>query len=156
MTRTVNIRLIREPSYQATTLGVVFVDGRFFSFALEDEVRERPGVPVDAWKVAGNTAIPAGRYRVRLTHSPRFGRVLPELVDVPGFTGIRIHPGNTSEDTEGCLLLGVQRADARVLSSRAACAELERRIRAALDRDDEVWIDIENPPAGAGASTGEV
>lgn len=145
-----NLRVIREPSQQNTTLSVVFVDRRFFSFGLEDQIRERAGEPVSAWKVYGQTAIPAGRYRVVLTPSQRFGRVLPELLEVPGFTGIRIHPGNSEKDTSGCLLLGVQRANVRVLGSAKACDELDRLIRAALDRGEQIWIDIENPPAAGG------
>lgn len=147
-----HIRIIREPTINRTTLGVVFIDGRFLSFSLEDAVREIPGQPVQAWKVRGETAIPAGRYRVRFTFSPRFQRRMLELVDVPGFSGIRIHPGNTARDTEGCLLLGVQRADARLVNSTAAVRALEAAVDAA---DEDVWITIENPPDFAGGQATE-
>lgn len=150
-----NIRVVREPSVSRTTLGVVFVDGHFFSFCLEDEIRERAGEPVAAWKVYGQTAIPAGRYRVTLSHSPKFGRVLPELRDVPGFVGIRIHPGNTHAESEGCLLLGVQRSGVRVIESAKACSAFEQLVSAAIGREERVWIDIENPPI-PGGSEGEV
>lgn len=142
-----NIRVVREPSDpQAGTLGVLFVDGRFHHFTLEDITREVPGAPVKQWKVPGDTAIPAGRYRVAMTYSNRFKRVMPQILDVPGFEGIRIHSGNTKEDTEGCLLLGFQRANASVLQSRPAVAALEELIEAALSRDEEIWINLENPP----------
>lgn len=81
------------------TVGEIYVDGVFECFSLEDQVRAGE-------KVRGQTAIPTGTYEVMITMSPRFKRRLPLLVNVPGFDGIRIHPGNTHEDTEGCLLVG--------------------------------------------------
>lgn len=139
------LRLIREPSAQQTTLGVLFVNGRYLAFSLEDEIREQPGVPVAQWKVPGRTAIPAGRYRVRLSWSPRFQRVLPEVLAVPGFDGIRLHPGNRHADTEGCILLGVQRAGAAIVSSRPAHAALEAQLEQAAAANEDVWLTIENP-----------
>lgn len=148
-----NLRVVREPSDpQAGTLGVFFVDGRFHHFSLEDIVREVPGVPITAWKIPGDTAIPAGRYRVAMTYSNRFKRITPEILNVPGFVGIRIHSGNTKDDTEGCLLLGFQRANASILQSRPAVAALEDLINAAIARGEDVWIDIENPPGSPAAA----
>lgn len=140
-----HLRLIREPSMNATTLGVLFVDGRFFSFSLEDEVRERAGEPVESWKVPGKTAIPAGRYAVKVSWSPRFQRPLPEILDVPGFTGIRIHIGNRASDTSGCILVGFQRSNAVVLESTKAFTELQARLEAAELADEPITIEIENP-----------
>lgn len=139
------VRVIREPSISGTTIGIVLVDDRFFCWCLEDEIRERKGQPVHAWKVPGETAIPQGRYRLALTHSPRFGRVLPEVLNVTGFTGIRIHPGNTHGDSEGCLLLGKSRGPATVLQSRAACQEFESALAGSLERGEPAWLLIENP-----------
>lgn len=139
------LRVIREPSIGGTTVGVLFVDGRHFGFTLEDEIREVSGQPVFTWKVAGATAIPAGRYRLTLTESPRFGRVLPLLNDVPGFDGIRIHPGNTAGDTDGCVLVGKARAGAALQQSRAACDDLIAMMTAAMSRGESAWMLIENP-----------
>ena len=136
------LRLIREPTRDGTTFGVLFVDGHFQCFTLEDAVRDVLGQPVAAWKVPGQTAIPAGRYRVIVTPSARFQRPLPLLLDVPGFSGVRIHPGNTIEDTEGCLLVGMDRRVGRVLRSRAAFEALFPQIAQA---SGDVWIAIENP-----------
>lgn len=136
-----NLRLVREPSRDECTHGVLFVDGRFECFCLEDVVREVEGQPVTAWKVPGHTAIPQGRYRIALTHSQRFGRVLPLLVDVPGFAGIRFHPGNAPTDTEGCLLPGTGRVPGRVTGSRVAFERLFEQLSQAGDH----WIRIENP-----------
>lgn len=80
-------------------IGDLHLDGNFFCHTLEDEIRP------DGEKVYGKTAIPAGRYKVVLTKSIRFNRVMPLLLDVPMFTGIRLHGGNTSEDSKGCPLV---------------------------------------------------
>lgn len=147
-----NLRLIREPSIGGTTLGVLFAGGHYECFILEDEIRECPDVPVEQWKVPGQTAIPAGRYRVVVTDSPKFGRRLPELLNVPGFTGIRIHAGNRKEDTEGCLITGRWRAAQAVGESRVALERLISRIERALTAGEQVWVDIENPPPAAVAA----
>jgi hypothetical protein len=88
----------RSEYTETTTVGDLFVNGVWECVSLEDKVRPE--------KIKGETAIPLGKYEVRITWSPRFKRHLPLLIDVPGFDGIRIHPGNTHKDTEGCLLVG--------------------------------------------------
>lgn len=96
--------LVIRNSYGLASTGGVFILGYDpFGFTLEDAVREGAKVP-------GETAIPAGRYKVRLSPSPAFkGKILPELIGVPGFTGVRIHGGNTAADTEGCILVAKNR-----------------------------------------------
>jgi len=84
------------------TAGKFYLDGKFFCYTLEDVVR-----PLGAAKVHGATAIPTGTYKVIVDLSTRFKRQMPHILDVPGFTGIRIHAGNTDKDTEGCILLGM-------------------------------------------------
>lgn len=138
------VRLTREPTTGGATFGVIFVDGHYACFSLEDAVREQTGQPVSAWKVPGQTAIPSGQYRVIVTPSVRFKQPLPLLLDVPGFSGVRIHPGNTIADTEGCILVGADRDDTRVLQSRVAFDGLFAQIQAA---SGDIWIDIENPKA---------
>lgn len=139
----VNLRLIREPSRYGATLGSLYIDDVRCFETLEDEIREQLG-PVSAWKVRGQTAIPAGRYRVQLRHSPRFGRVLPWVQDVPGFEWILIHAGNRSIDTEGCILVGLDRAPAEVRRSQMAMQQLMLRLAAATDA---IWLAVENPPS---------
>ena len=138
------LRLIREPSINGATHGVLFVDGHYACFALEDELREIPGKPVASWKVPQQTAIPSGRYPVVITPSQRFNRDLPLLVDVPGFAGVRIHPGNGPLDTEGCILVGRDRQPGRLLQSRVAFDALFQQIRSA---SDDIYISVENPEA---------
>lgn len=136
------LRLVREPTANDATLGVLFVNGHFFSFTLEDEIREVVGAPVEQWKIPGVTAIPAGQYRVLLTMSQRFQRVLPLLLDVPGFSGVRVHPGNTHADTSGCVLVGTSRLSARLGGSKIAFELLMERVQGLTD----LWISVENPP----------
>lgn len=106
------------------TLGVLY-GPNFSCHTLEDTVRA-PGV-----KLPGQTAIPAGTYKVSLTHSPRFNQELPILLGVPGFDGVRIHPGNTAADTEGCVLVGEYRDDDAVRLSRQAFDRLMRLLQSA-------------------------
>ena len=80
------------------TIGRLYIDGDYFCYTLEDKVRVE--------KIPGETAIPAGRYSVIVDHSNHFQRDLPHILNVPGFEGVRIHPGNTKADTEGCILVG--------------------------------------------------
>lgn len=124
------------------TFGKLYVGNVFCAHSLEDQVREVEGEPVESWKIKGETAIPRGRYKVTITPSNRFKRDLPLLHDVPGFTAIRIHPGNTEIDTEGCLLVGADRTATALLNSRLAFVELMADIQDALNHDEEVWITV--------------
>lgn len=118
------------------TIGALKVDGNFECWICEDVVRE-PGMP----KVHGQTAIPYGRYEIVISMSARFKVMLPLLLNVPNFSGIRIHPGNTAADTEGCLLPGDTRGVDSVGSSRVAFNRLMPKLQAALKKAP-VFIDI--------------
>lgn len=131
-----NLVLNRQPSNDSCTHGDLFVGDDFECVTLEDIVREV--------KIPGETAIPAGRYRVVITYSNRFKRDLPLLLDVPNFTGVRIHSGNTAAQTEGCLLVGKERGPTTVMQSRAALLPLQAKIQKALDYGDPVYINIHN------------
>src|SRR5438445_811108 len=98
--------LLRNRFYSTHTIGQLYVDGTYFCFVLEDVVREVPGQAVEKWKIQNETAIPQGRYRVTLEDSGRFGPDTLTIQNVPGFQYIRMHPGNTDKDTDGCLILG--------------------------------------------------
>jgi hypothetical protein len=136
------IQVSRVQCDSACTIGQLSVDGVPQCYSLEDVVREVPGEPVASWKIFGKTAIPRGLYRVVITPSAHFGRDLPELLDVPGFSGVRIHPGNVAADTEGCILVGMDKGADSIGRSRIAFDALFPKIQAAIAANDEVWIQV--------------
>lgn len=109
------------------TIGHLYLDGKYFCDTLEDVVR-----PIGV-KVPGETAIPYGIYPCAITYSPRFKKKLPEIMDVPHFTGVRIHSGNTAADSEGCILVGENKVKGKVINSRATLKKL-------LDKLPETFI----------------
>lgn len=118
------ITLKRKSLTAECTIGALYIDGVFECYTLEDTVREV--------KIAGVTAIPKGIYRVIINISNRFKRLLPLLLDVPGFEGVRIHPGNTAKDTEGCILVGTSELNGSSIgSSRVAFDALFAKMQAA-------------------------
>jgi hypothetical protein len=131
-----NLLIQRLASDEHRTHGDFFIDGEWECYTLEDVVREE--------KIYGETAIPAGRYRVTAEFSNRFGSNTLTVNDVPGFTGVRIHAGNTEADTYGCPLVGQVRADASILQSKAALIELKSKALAALNAGEMVWLEIRN------------
>lgn len=98
------LKLNRKELTSKSTIGELLINDEFFCYVLEDVVRA-PGV-----KVKGQTAIPVGTYEVVIDMSARFKKLMPHILDVPMFEGIRIHSGNKAEDTEGCLLLGISKS----------------------------------------------
>lgn len=142
-----NLILRRNKANAQCTIGELYgADGLLLCYTLEDVVREVPGEPVSAWKVPGKTAIPQGRYRVTLTMSKRFSKVLPLVNSVEGFEGIRIHPGNTAADTEGCILPGmaVAQGGLAVLESRTAFKKLYSLIDKTLITGEDVFLEVRN------------
>lgn len=107
------LHLVRKWFTEVSTIGELFVDGQWECYTLEDAVREGPKIP-------GKTAIPEGTYGVIITPSVRFKKDMPLICDVPEFSGVRIHSGNTSEDTEGCILVGQTRGEDCIGRSRMA------------------------------------
>lgn len=120
------LTLTRKWKSDDTTIGELRHGSTFIAYTLEDRVREVKGEPVSKWKVRGRTAIPEGTYDVVINLSNRFHKYMPQLLNVPGFEGIRIHAGNTAADTEGCLILGLERLGSRaVTDSRLAINKLD-------------------------------
>jgi len=131
------LTLARRWLTPASTIGELSIDSVFACFVLEDRYR-----PPHEKKVYGQTAIPSGLYRVAITQSPRFGRQLPLVCDVPGFEGVRIHSGNSAGDTEGCLLPGRKRFPDRVEESRLAFEALYMRLVDAESRREAISLEI--------------
>ncbi len=138
------LKLKRIARKQYYTIGKLYIDGAYFCDTLEDTDRGmRSDIPLSELKeikVAGRTAIPTGKYCVYLTKSPRFGRVLPLIYDVPAFSGIRIHSGNTHSDTQGCILVGQNLQAGKVLWSRITLEKLMKLI----ENDKEIYLTIKN------------
>ena len=130
------VRYHKKPSY---TIGKLYINGVYFCDTLEDTDRgladAMPLSQIQAAKRKGTTAIPTGRYVLELTVSPRFGRLLPVVVSVKGFEGIRIHRGNTAADTEGCILVGENKAVGKVLNSAKTEERLVERLCEAKCRE---------------------
>lgn len=134
-----NLLLSREPTVDGCTMGQLFANGEFLAWTLEDPVRDGP-------KIAHETAIPPGTYEVIINRSQRFHRLLPLLLKVPEFDGVRIHPGNVAADTSGCILVGRTRGVRSVLYSNLAMGHVQAVIAAALAQDDRVYIQVMNAP----------
>lgn len=131
------LRLIREPSQHNATMGSLYIDGVWAVWTLEDAIRDQ--------ELPGETCIPAGTYRVDITPSARFHRLLPILLDVPGFTGVRLHSGCTIADTSGCVLVGRTRSSGQVGESRLAFESLFPQLVAGLPNGIDLVIE---PPYG--------
>lgn len=135
-------RVALKPTY---TIGHLYIDGVFFCDTLEDKVRDldKDGrFDNGEKKVPGETAIPYGTYEVIWAYSPRFKRYTPRLLNVNSFDGILIHAGNTSKDTEGCILVGENKQVGRVINSRKTVNKLYPIIRDACKKG-EVILTIE-------------
>lgn len=136
--------LIRRYKNDKYTIGDLYIDDVWFSNTLEDTDRgltdDMSEEQIKKIKVYGRTAIPTGRYKVEVTYSPKFKRHLPLLIDVKGFTGIRIHSGNSAEDTLGCLLVGYNKVKGQVINSRVTSDKLTALLR---NTKEEIYITIE-------------
>ena len=139
------LELTRSAKTSKSTIGELTINGVFECFILEDKDRGmRQGMTISelmALKVKTKTAIPTGRYEIVVSFSDRFKKMLPLLLDVPAYEGIRIHSGNTDEDTEGCLLPGKTKSADAVGSSRIAFTALFDKIKDALQRE-KIFINV--------------
>lgn len=117
-----------------STIGNLYINDKFFSYCLEDKDRglnqSMNIIEIKARKVFGLTAIPYGTYKVVLSMSNRFKRLMPEILNVKGFEGIRIHRGNTAADSSGCLIVGLKKSPNSVYESTAAETALMRLLQA--------------------------
>ena len=136
------IKVMRTTSASDFTEGKLYVDGAHECYTIEDTDRflENGGE-----KIYGKTAIPRGMYPVAISYSNRFKKDIIEIKDVPQFTGIRIHSGNTAADTDGCIIVGSINEsddDGFIGASKKAYRKLHEKVKNALDRNEEVWIEI--------------
>lgn len=151
------IKVKRKWKKEAYTIGKMYVDGAYVCDTLEDKDRGLTSnmsvAQICGVKVHGETAIPTGRYLVDMkTVSPRFGGRaqyqfckgrLPRLCNTPGYQGVLIHIGNTAKDTDGCILVGENKAVGQVLNSTATFRRLYPILKAADERGEQIYITIE-------------
>lgn len=139
------------------TIGRLYVDGERFYETLEDKDRmlfkDDPLPLIRRTKVYGETAIPKGKYEVRMDIvSPKYAAVtwfntlcggrMPRLMNVPGFDGVLIHPGNSAIDTLGCILVGRNTKVGQLTSSRDTFKALYRKMEAAWKRGEKITLEI--------------
>ena len=145
-------RIFRTNEY---TIGELYVDGAYLCDTLEDPVRPLPEVCPNTpkgiackckEKVYGDTAVPAGTYEVKLSYSNRFKRIMPEILNVPHFLGIRIHSLNTSSETEGCIGVGEWNGvkENWISNSRNTYNKLFKLLKEARDNKESITITINN------------
>lgn len=130
-----NLYVLRTNYNEECTIGLMLINDTVFGYTLEDVVR-----PNNSPKVYGKTAIPSGRYQVIVNTSPRFNRPMPLLLNVPGFSGIRIHGGNTDKDTEGCILV----AKKKVSNTRISQSLEKELTNILLSKKENHYIEILN------------
>ena len=133
------IRIANRPTY---CIGKLYIDGEYFCDVIEDTDRGLDdSMSVDEIlkkKIKGETAIPTGLYKIEFTYSPKYKRMMPLLIGVKGYSGVRIHSGNTSKDTEGCLLVGRNTKVGMVTDSR----NTYQRLFAKLQKSKDISIEI--------------
>lgn len=152
------LRLERRYKKDTYTIGNLYVNGTWICNTCEDKDRGlSSSMPVDQInriKVYGETAIPAGRYIVRMDiispkyngvkwYKDNFGGRMPRLESVKGFSGILIHPGNTALDSYGCILPGINKQKGKVLDSRATFLKLWKLMEAARKRKETIYLTID-------------
>lgn len=131
--------LFRDVLNAEFTLGEMTIDNQRLGFTCEDTDRQ---LESGGEKIYGQTAIPRGEYLVTLSFSRHFQKVLPEIHDVPGFDGVRIHGGNTAADTLGCILLGMLRTGDGCANCAPAIERLISLMEEAEAHGDTVWLEV--------------
>ena len=134
------LKLERRWFYPHSTIGELTVDGQMECFTLEDTWR--PG----GEKVYGETCIPEGVYGVSVVYSPKGQELRPLLHDIPNFTSIEIHAGNSPKDTLGCILVGKIWSTDWLGQSRDAFNHLFFQINAAFQKGEKIQIEVFKSP----------
>lgn len=131
------IRLLLDRIYKGITytIGRLYINGEYFCDTIEDVVRE---LNSKEDKVYAKTAIPKGIYKVVMTYSPKFKRILPLLLDVPYFTGIRIHNGTDENNSSGCIIVGENKVKGKVINSKKTLDKLINRLSGVEDIEIEI------------------
>lgn len=143
-----NIHIYRKYKKESYTIGRLFIDGQFVCNTLEPKDRgldQQMSVgDIRMCKVRGLTAIPLGRYKVEMSWSVKFKERRPFLIDVPCYTGVMIHEGNTVRSTMGCILVGMNTVKGCVMESKRYLAVIMKKICEAGERGEEIQLTIYN------------
>jgi Family of unknown function (DUF5675) len=141
------LTLVRTQKTELSTISHLLDEDKHECFIIEDTDRGLKSTmsleEIQKLKIHGKTAIPEGRYQVVIAFSPRFKRLLPRLLNVPGYDGVLIHIGNYPRDTEGCLLPGTIPTKDCVLHSTTAFNNLYKKLLS-VPKDQEIWITIKS------------
>lgn len=128
------------------TIGRLYINGLYFCDTLEDKDRGLYDWLSEGYikeiKVKHQTAIPYGIYKVLWSYSPKYKRMMPEVLNVKGFSGIRIHSGNTADDSSGCILLGFNKEVGKVLDSRKTCKKFYEIIEECYNKGASIQLEI--------------
>lgn len=147
----VNVELRTVAQNNKYTIGKLYIDGKYYCDTIEDTVRDLPEkcpytVKGQACKckekVYAKTAIPAGIYEIKMTYSNKFKRVLPLLMDVPHFIGIRIHRGNTEIDSAGCIIIGENKVKGKVINSTQYEVDIVKKFNKYVQEGKKILITI--------------
>lgn len=134
-------RIANKPTY---VIGKLYINGKYFCSTLEDVDRGLDSTmteeEIKKIKVKGETAIPTGIYKIILNYSPKFKKVMPLLTNVKGYSGVRIHSGNSAKDTEGCLLVGQNTIVGRLTNSKNTYNALFKRLQQKGSNDITIEI----------------
>lgn len=137
------LTLMRIANKSTYTIGKLYIDGCYYCDVLEDTDRglddDMKESEILKKKIKGQTAIPTGTYPVKITYSPKYKKLMPLIDNVKGYSGIRIHSGNTHKDTEGCLLVGKNKEVGKVLESRKTFNALYKIL---TETKENIIIDI--------------
>ena len=134
-------RIANRPTY---CIGKLYINGKYLCDVLEDCDRGLDSTmteeDIKKIKVKGETAIPTGIYKIILNYSPKFKKVMPLLTNVKGYSGVRIHSGNSAKDTEGCLLVGLNTVVGRLTNSKNTYNALYKRLQQKGSNDITIEI----------------
>lgn len=132
------LKLIRKTFTDKSTIGELSINGKFFCYTLEDKDRKLEN---RGKKIHSLTAIPRGKYTVIISFSNHFKQYMPQIINVPQFEGIRIHSGNKSENTEGCLLVGRTKSVDFIGESKLAYSALFSELKK-VEKKEKITIEI--------------
>lgn len=140
------LQLRRHTFTENSTIGSLYIDGQFFCYTLEDKDRGLTQSMSLAMtllkKIFGKTAIGYGIYTLILSQSNRFKRLLPEVLKVLGFSGIRFHRGNFAGDTEGCIIVGLKKGIDAIYNSGDAEKALMLKLQEAVKKNENITLEI--------------